>query len=196
MLTNKPKSFYKSHSFVTGLIDCHKLIASILRTSFQKLLPKLVIYGNQKNFHENNFLRGLDSRLIQGELHKNCEDPYSKLSEIFSEVLNYHSPLKQESARGNHAPFMTRELSKAIMTKCKVKNSYVKWPSRENSVAYKKAKNKYNSLIRKAKRKFFKEATKSGVMSNSTFWKTVKRCLTNKGCMTNDCISIEKEILL
>ena len=88
---------------------------------------------------------------------------------------------------------MTKELSKAIMTKSKVKNSYVKWPSQENFVAYKKAKNKCNSLTRKAKRIFFKEASKSGVMSNRTFWKTVKPFLTNKGCMTNDCISIEKD---
>ena len=40
---------------------------------------------------------------------------------------------------------------------------------------------------------FFKEATKSGVMSNQTFWKTVKPFLTNKGCMENACISIEKD---
>ena len=39
MSTNKTQSFYKSHSFVTGLSDCHKLIVSILRTSFQKLPP-------------------------------------------------------------------------------------------------------------------------------------------------------------
>ena len=61
------------------------------------------------------------------KLYKNYKDPYTKLSEIFSEVLNYHAALKQKSVRGNHAPFMTRELSKAIMTKFKVKNSYVKW---------------------------------------------------------------------
>ena len=30
-------------------------------------------------------------------------------------------------------------------------------------------------------------------MSNRTFWKTVKPFLTNKGCMTNDCINIEKD---
>ena len=41
MLTNKTESFYKSYSFVTGLSDCHKLIVSILRTSFQKLPPNL-----------------------------------------------------------------------------------------------------------------------------------------------------------
>ena len=57
---------------------------------------------------------------------------------------------------------MTRELSKAIMTKSKVKKSYVKWPSRENFVAYKKAKNKCNSLTRKPKRKFSKKQLKVG----------------------------------
>ena len=57
---------------------------------------------------------------------------------------------------------MTRELSKAIMTKSKVKNSYVKWPSRENFVAYKKAKNKCNSLTRKPKKKFSKKQLKVG----------------------------------
>ena len=134
MLTNKPKSFYNSHSFVSGLSDCHKLIVSILRTLFHKLPPKFVIYRNQKNFHESNFLRYLNSRLIHGELYKNCEDPYTKMSEIFSGVLNYHAPLKQKSVRGNHAPFMTRELIKAIMTKSEVKNSYVKSPSWENFV--------------------------------------------------------------
>ena len=141
---------------------------SIHRISFQKLPPKLVIYRNQKNFHESNFLRDLDSRLIQGELYKNCDDPYTEISEIFSEVLNYHEPLKQKLARGNHAPFMTRELSKAIMIKSKAKNSYVKWPSRENFVAYKKSQ-KQTLLTKKAKRTFFKEATESGVMSNRNF---------------------------
>ena len=115
------------------------------------------------------------------------------MSEIFSEVLNYHASLKQKSVRGNHAPFITRELSKTIMNKSKVKNSYVKGLSRKNFVAYKKAKNKCNSLTRKAKMKFFKEATKGGMMSNRTFWKTVKSFLANKGCMTNDCINIEKD---
>ena len=30
-------------------------------------------------------------------------------------------------------------------------------------------------------------------MSNRTFWKTAKPFLTSKGCMTNDCINIEKD---
>ena len=93
MLTNNPIGFYKSHSFVTGLSNCHKLIVSILRSSFQKLPPKSVIYRNQKNFHESNFLCDLDSRLIQGELEKSWQDPYTKMSEIFPEVFNYDALL-------------------------------------------------------------------------------------------------------
>ena len=56
-------------------------------------------------------------------------------------------------------------------------------------LACKSVKNKYNWLTRKAKRKFFKEETKKVVMSNWNFGKTVKSFLTNKGCMTNDCIN-------
>ena len=41
MLTDKPKSFYKCHSFVTGLSHCHNLIASILSTSFKNFHPNL-----------------------------------------------------------------------------------------------------------------------------------------------------------
>ena len=126
MLTNKPKSFFKSHSFVTGLSDCHKLILSILRTSFRESLPKFVIYRNQKTFHESKFLLDLDSRFIQVELYKNCDNPYTKISEISSEVLNYHVSLKQKSVQDNHAPFMFKELSKSIMSKSKVKNNHVK----------------------------------------------------------------------
>ena len=71
--------------------------------------PKIVeTYRNQKNFYESDSLHDLDCRLIHGELYKNCDDPYIKISEIFSEVLNYHAPLKQKSVRGNHDHFMIK----------------------------------------------------------------------------------------
>ena len=69
----------------------------------------------------------------------------------------------------------------------------MKWPSRENYVSYKKSKNKCNSLTKKAEKIFFKEATKDGIMSNKRFWSTVKPFLTNKGCISNDFISAEKD---
>ena len=61
---------------------------------------------------------------------------------------------------------MTKDLSKVIMSKSKAKNKYLNWPSRENFISYKRTKNKCNSLTDKAKRDFFQEATKDGIMTN------------------------------
>ena len=80
------------------------------------------------------------------------------LTKNFSEVLDYHAPLKQEVVRGIDyllVSFMTKDLSEAIMMKSKAKNQYVKWPSRENFLAFNKAKNKSISINEKAKKRRF-----------------------------------------
>ena len=137
-----------------------------MRSYYKKLPPKNVLYRSVKRFEKTTFLRDLNSRLIQGELHKNCQEPYNKLMQIFSEVLDNHAPVKQKVVSGNQAPFMTKDLSKAIMMKSKAKNQYVKWPSRENYLAFKRAENNCTSRNKKAKEDYFKETTKYGVMTN------------------------------
>ena len=88
---------------------------------------------------------------------------------------------------------MTKELSKVIMEKSKSRKKYLKWRSRENYVSYKTSKKKCNSLTKKAKKIFFKGATKDGIMSNEKFWSAVKPCLTNKGGISNYFISVEED---
>ena len=75
--------------------------------------------------------------------------------------------------------------------KSKAKNQYVKRPSRENFLAFKKAENEYISINKKANKDYFKEATKYGVMTNKELWKKLKSFLTNKGCFSEVQISIE-----
>ena len=48
-------------------------------------------------------------------------------------------------------------------------------------------------MTKKAKRDFFKEATKDGIMTSKKFWHTVKPFLTNNGCISNDFIGIEND---
>ena len=153
MLTNRPRSFLKSRNFEIGLSDCHKLVVSILRVSFKKLPRKIITYRDQKRFNQDHFLRDMDSGLPEGELYRNCDEPYKKLSEIFNDILNHHAPLKQKQVRGNHAPFMTKDLSKATMNMSKAKNKYLNWPSRENFISYKRTKNKCNSLTNEDKKR-------------------------------------------
>ena len=106
--------------------------------------------------------------------------------------MNHHKPLKEKQIRGNHAPFMTKELSKAIMEKPKSRNKYLKWPSRENYVSYKRSKNKCNSLTKKAKKIFLSKLQKVGLFLIKRF-----QVLPNLFCMIktilNDFISAEKD---
>ena len=116
----------------------------MLRSYYKKLPPNDISYRNFTKF-EKMRLRGLDSRPIQCELYNNCQEQYEKLTQIFSEALDYHAPVKQKIVRGNQAPFMTKD-SKAIMMLSKAKNQYIKWPSGEHFLAFRKAKNKFTSI--------------------------------------------------
>ena len=69
---------------------------------------------------------------------------HSISTRTFQNVLNKHAPLKQNKERGNHAPFLTKDLSRAIMNKSKARDKYLEWPSRENFLAIKSAKNLCN----------------------------------------------------
>ena len=77
--------------------------------------------------------------------------------------------------------------------KFKAKKKYLNWSSRENFISHKRTKNKWSSLIKKAKRDFVKEAKKDGIMTRKKIWLTVKPFLTNNVCVSNDFIGIEND---
>ena len=114
--TNNPKRFQKSFVCETGLSDCYKLVATIFRSTFSTFIKfALCIYK--------------------------AKDPDNKLTNILYNTLEKHAPLKSKTVRGNQAPFMSKELSKAIMEKSRLRNRHLKYPSRENVLAYKNIKN-------------------------------------------------------
>ena len=190
LLSNKPKSFKKTFVCETGLSDCHKLVATMFRSTFIKLPPKVVKYRIYKNFYENKFCRDLDQILIKGDIYK-AKDPYGKPTNILYSTLEKHAPLKSKAVRGNQAPFMNKELSKAIMEKSRLRNRHLKHPSRENFLAYKNIKNKCNNLLKQSKKKYIKDIRNEGAATSKSFWDTVKPFITDKGIQTNESITIE-----
>ena len=60
------------------------------------------------------------------------------------------------------------------MMKSKAKKQYVKWPSRQNDLAFEKGKNRCTSINKKAKKYYFKDAAKYGVMTNKDFLEKAK----------------------
>ena len=78
---------------------------------------------------------------------------YSTFSDVFRSVLDRHAPLKRKIIRGNQAPFMTKQLSKVIMNRSKLRNRNIKWSSRENFLDYKKATKKKHAITQINSRK-------------------------------------------
>ena len=62
---------------------------------------------------------------------------------------------------------MNKEFSKVIMNKSRLRNKYLKWPSRENFLAYKKVKNRCNALTRKIKKRYFEYIAKNNNFATS-----------------------------
>ena len=71
------------------------------------------------------------------------------------------------------------------MENSRIQNKFLKWFSRENYLAYKKIKNKCNTLIRNAKQKYFQNIDKDTTATSKTFWDAVNSFIIDKGVIVN-----------
>ena len=63
---------------------------------------------------------------------------YHIFETTIKETLNKHAPIKQKMMRANNAPFMNKELCKAIMYRSRFRNKFLKNPNEINEYRYKK----------------------------------------------------------
>ena len=189
ILTNKARSFQTTMVTETGLSDHHLMITTFLKAHLVRLKPKKIFYRNYKKFNEANFLNDVKNATFVCDVD-NPDINYENLVQVFGSIIDKHAPLKQKLVRGNEAPFMNKELKKAIYTRSRLKNKYNKEPTIENKNKYKKQRNKCVNLRKKAVKIYFKNITESGIMENKLFWKTMKPFVTNKSGISNDNITI------
>ena len=73
------------------------------------------------------------------------DDPnenYRFITDTFIKIVERQAPLKKGSVIGNQAPFMKKELRKAIYTRSRLRNNFCKRPTKENEKKYKIQRNK------------------------------------------------------
>ena len=177
-LTNKPKSFFKTHTTEKGLTDYHKRISKFFKSKAPRLRPKVIFYRNYKKFDEKSFLDDLQNKTFS----KSANDPnvnYKSITENFSETIDKHAPLKRKFIRGSHAPFMNRDFQKARYTRTRLKNKRWRDLSRENELAYKKQRNPCVSIRRKSIANYLNNFSDKSLETNKSFWKFIKPFLTN-----------------
>ena len=86
---------------------------------------------------------------------------------------------------------MYKKLNQFIMNKSRIKNKYLKWPSRENYLDYKKTENEYKNLVKKLNEMYFQKNAREGSASSKSFWNTVNPFISCKGTLSNDKIIIK-----
>ena len=88
---------------------------------------------------------------------------------------------------------MTEELRKVIMKRSQLKNKYNKYRNYKNWDLYKKQRNFCVSLLRKAKRNYFKNVKMQDITDNKKFCKTFRPYFSDKGYNQTKITIIEKD---
>ena len=92
ILTNNPRSFFKTSTLFTGLSNFHKLVLSVSKITFCKSKPKEIIYRNFKNFEEESFNQEPKNNLIYSST-----ESYEIFEKVLLDTLNKHAPLKKKT---------------------------------------------------------------------------------------------------
>ena len=173
ILTNHPLNFQNTCVFETGLPDFHKMTVTIMKTSFQRLQPRIINYRDYRRFQTDVFGEELLTELVNVNIVEN-EEGFSNLLDICKENLNYYAPFKQKYARRN------KTYSKEIMKRTRLKNKFLKNRNDYNKREFSKQRNYCVSLEKKSKKLYYNNLYEKKITDNKTFWKAVKPFLSDK----------------
>ena len=111
-------------------------------------------------------------------------------------TLDKAAPVKQKYVRSNQSPFLNKQILKAIMNRTRLRNKCLRTRSAEDRFAYNQQRNFFLSLIRKAKKDYYKNLDHKKVTDNKSFWKTVKPQFSDKSSSLSKFTLIENELQL
>ena len=125
ILTNAPQKFQSSCVLETGLLDFHLMTVTVLRKIFKKLKPGTKNYRSYKYFSNEAYSESLLHELSK-EVFVNNDHGLQRFCDTNINILNRNARLKSKLVRGNQIPFITKDLSKAIMKRSRLHNNFLK----------------------------------------------------------------------
>ena len=102
------------------------MVLTVLKCHFVRLQPTTIHYRDYKYFDPEAFINDVKDANLDAivSLSDDPNSVYSDFCAHFKSILDLHAPLKSKTLRGNQAPFMSKDLSKAIMTRSRLKNKF------------------------------------------------------------------------
>ena len=165
ILTNCYRSFQNTSILPSGLSDCHKMVITVMKTRYPKAKPRHIFCRNYKLFDKVTF----NDHLLW------------YLQATPAEHIHFC----------NEVPYMTKPLRKAIMTRSRLENKYLKTKLFSDKDMFKKQRNYCNRLYKRERKRFYKNIDLKNITDNKKFWCTMKPFFTDKGTSRNSTSLIE-----
>ena len=93
---------------------------TVMRKSFKNVQPRALNYRSSKHFSNAVFRESLLGKLSQQRFVNN-DYGFEKVCNITLKTLDKYTPRKAKHATGNQIPFMTKDLSKNIMKRSRLR---------------------------------------------------------------------------
>ena len=117
---------------------------------------------------------------MSNEVFVDNDDGLGQFCRITIDTSNLFASIKKKYARGNQMPFITKNLSKEITTRSRLKNKNFKHKTKENRLLYTQQINKCVSLLRKTNLDCYENLDEKNIRDNKKIWKNVKPLLSDK----------------
>jgi len=128
-------------------------------------------------------------------LFDDVNDKLFAFEQLYNDILEEHTPLKQTIVRGNQVPYMNEQWRKAIRHRNKLWRKFTKDRTDTNYKQYRIQRNKCTSLRRKAiKEHFLKKSTSSD--NPREFWNAYRPFLHGKTKQAKDNILEENNVVM
>ena len=103
---NNSLAFQNTTATFNSLSDCHKLMLTVLKTTFSKNKQKELSYRDYKKFNFSDF----DDDELKTILSRNTVALCYQFDQIFLHVLDKHTLMKRKLLRANHSSYIFKHL--------------------------------------------------------------------------------------
>ena len=114
ILINCLNYFQNSSIFKSGLSDFHKLILTLFKSKILLQRPNIILYWNYERFES----------VISKKIEQNTSMDFEAFKRTIVNTLDKRTPSKKKYLRVNHSNSFTKELSKAIMNKSRLRKQF------------------------------------------------------------------------
>ena len=146
-------------------------------------------YRSYKTYSKQSFLADLvhvNFDLIDEEQDINVA--VSKWNELFTNVADFHAPIKKLRTKGIQTPWLTTDLSNAMQDRDYHHRKAVKSNSPFHWMMYKKIKSYVNTNVKKCKAEYYSNLINTNKGNTGALWKTINDISSRKSHSSPSCI--------